>query len=332
MEYFISFVLIILSALFSSLTLGLLSLDTSALRRRAKHGDADAALVNPNREKGNQLLVTLILGYVVVNTTLSIFLGSLASGLVAGVLATGLIVIFGEIIPQAIITRHALYYGAKTIWFTKIVLILFYPVAYPLAKILDWFLGTELPTYYTKSELMDIISEHEESELSQVDADEERIIHGALQFSHLRVREVMTEASEVVQFDENQRLNDAFFAEIKEQGFSRLPVYSGSKGNLVGLLYVQDLIIENENISIKQPEEAFDRRFMTVRPDALLDTVLARMLKHRQHLAIVKNKNQQFLGVISLEDIIEEIIQLEIQDEDDDEWEKISTPPKPPRD
>lgn len=319
MEYIVSLVLIVLSALFSSLTLGLLSLDTASLRRRAKHGDIDAATVFPVREKGNQLLVTLILGNVVVNTTLSIFLGSLASGLVAGVLATALIVVFGEIIPQAIITRHALYYGARTIWFTKLVMVLFYPVAYPLARALDWFLGHELPTYYSKSELMDIISEHEDSEHSQVDADEERIIHGALQFSHMRVREVMTEAEDVVQFDENQRLNDEFFAEVTEQGFSRLPIYSGEKGNIVGLLYVKDLLVEDEHISIKQTEEAFDRQFLVVRPDDLLDAVLGKMLKTRQHLAIVRTKNRQFLGVISLEDIIEQIIQSEIEDEDDDE-------------
>ena len=319
MEYIISIVLIVLSALFSSLTLGLLSLDTNTLRRRAKHGDIAAAKVYPIRVKGNQLLVTLILGNVVVNTTLSIFLGTLASGLVAGILATGLIVVFGEIIPQAVITRHALYYGAKTIWFTRVVMVAFYPVAFPLAKLLDWFLGTELPTYYSKSELMDIISEHEDSEHSQVDADEERIIHGALQFSHLRVREVMTEADRVVQFDENQRLNDDFFAVITEEGFSRLPIYSGEKGNIVGILFVKDLLVEDDDISIKQTEEAFDKKFMVVRPDQLLDVVLAKMLKRRQHLAIVKSKNDQFLGVISLEDIIEEIIQLEIEDEDDDE-------------
>ncbi|MEN9920953.1 MAG: Magnesium and cobalt efflux protein CorC [Candidatus Parcubacteria bacterium] len=321
MEYIISAVLIALSALFSSLTLGLLSLDANSLRRRAKHGDAAAAKVYPVRFKGNQLLVTLILGNVVVNTTLSIFLGSLASGLVAGVLATSLIVIFGEIIPQAVITRHALYFGAKTIWFTRTVLFIFYPIAYPLSKALDHFLGSELPTIYSKRELMEIISEHEDSEHSQIDADEERILHGALLFSHMRVREAMTPAERVVLFDENQKLNDDFFEEVAEQGFSRLPVYSGDKGNIVGMLYVKDLLVEDEDISIKETEEAFDRNFIVVRPDQLLDAVLAKMLKTKQHLAIVKSKNGQFLGVISLEDIIEEIIQQEIEDEDDDEDE-----------
>ena len=243
MEYLISTVLVLLSGLFSGLTLGLLSLDTQSLRRRAKHGDKDAAIIYPIREKGNLLLATLLLGNVAVNTTLSIFLGTIASGVVAGFIATGLIVVFGEIIPQAVISRYALWFGAKTIWFTKIAIVLAWPVAYPIAKALDYFLGSELPVVYSRSELMDIISEHEDSEHSTIDEDEERIMHGALQFSHLSVREVMTPSERVVSFDENQRLNDEFFEEVYEHGYSRLPVYSGDKENIVGVMYVKDLIV-----------------------------------------------------------------------------------------
>lgn len=326
MEYFISTVLVILSGLFSGLTLGLLSLDTQSLRRRAKHGDKDAAVIYPIREKGNQLLATLLLGNVAVNTTLSIFLGSIASGLVAGLIATGLIVIFGEIVPQAVISRHALWFGARTIWFTRITMLLAAPVAYPIAKALDHFLGSEVPMVYSKKELMDIISEHEESEHSTIDEDEERIMHGALQFSHLAVRDVMTPAERVVSFDENQRLNAEFYEQVYEHGFSRLPIYSGEPSNIVGVMYVKDLIVEDEDISIKETEDAFDKKYLTVRAGDLLDGVLARMLKTRQHLAIVRNQNKRFVGVITLEDIIEEIIQQEISDEDDEDPVELVVP------
>lgn len=319
MEYLISTVLVVLSGLFSGLTLGLLSLDSNSLRRRANHGDAEAAIIYPIREKGNLLLTTLLLGNVAVNTTLSIFLGSIASGIVAGIIATALIVILGEVVPQAVISRHALWFGSRTIWFTRLAIVVAYPIAYPIAKALDYFLGSELPTTYSRRELMDIISEHEDSEHSTIDADEERIIHGALQFSRMRVREVMTDAEAVVSFDENQRLTDEFLFEINEHGYSRLPIYSGDRTNIVGILYVKDLIVEDDHISIKDTEEAFDRKFLTVGAGDLLDAVLGKMLKTRQHIAIVKNRNKQFVGVISLEDIIEEIIQHEIEDEDDDE-------------
>lgn len=319
MEYLISTVLVVLSGLFSGLTLGLLSLDTQSLRRRAKHGDKDAAVIYPIREKGNQLLATLLLGNVAVNTTLSIFLGSIASGLVAGLIATGLIVVFGEIVPQAVISRHALWFGAKTIWFTRITMFLAAPVAYPIAKTLDHFLGSEVPTFYSKKELMDIISEHEESEHSTIDEDEERIMHGALQFSHMAVRDVMTPAERVISYDENQRLNAEFYEQVYAHGFSRLPIYSGDQTNIVGVMYVKDLIVEDEDISIKETEDAFTKKYLVVRASDLLDSVLARMLKTRQHMAIVRNQNKRFVGVITLEDIIEEIIQQEISDEDDED-------------
>ena len=317
-DYLISVVLVVLSGLFSGLTLGLLSLDTQTLRRRAKHGDREASIIYPVRQKGNLLLTTLLLGNVAVNTTLSIYLGSIASGLVAGVMATALIVVFGEIIPQAVISRYALWFGARTIWFTRFVIVLLFPIAYPIAKILDYFLGSELPTTYSHKELMDIISEHEHSEHSALDADEERIMHGALRFSHLHVQEVMTPAEKVVSFDENKRLTADFFEVVNDSGFSRLPVYSGDPNNIIGILFVKDLIVEDDHITIKETEEAFEREFVTVRPSELLDSVLAKMLKSRHHMAIVRNRSQRFVGVITMEDIIEEIIQQEIVDEDDE--------------
>jgi metal transporter CNNM len=319
MEYLIATALVVLSGLFSGLTLGLLSLDTQSLRRRARRADRAAQVILPVRERGNQLLTTLLLGNVIVNTTLSIYLGSIASGLVAGVIATALIVVFGEIVPQAVISRHALWFGSRTIWFTRIVMVLLAPVAYPMSRLLDWMLGNELPRTYSTNELMDIISEHEQSPESSIDADEKRIIHGALQFSHRTVREVMTPAAQVVSYPLTTQLSDAFFNELNEHGFSRVPVTDASQSNcVVGVLYVKDLIVEDERISIAETTEAFETEYLTVRPSDLLDAVLGRMLTTRNHLAIVENRNGVFLGVISLEDIIEEIIQQEIEDEDDE--------------
>jgi metal transporter CNNM len=91
------------SALFSGLTLGLLSLSPQELKRKMELGSREAALIYPLREKGNQLLVTLLIGNVLVNSMFSIFLGNLTSGLIAVVASTVLITLFGEIIPQAVL-------------------------------------------------------------------------------------------------------------------------------------------------------------------------------------------------------------------------------------
>lgn len=319
MEYLISIVLIGFSAMFSGLTLGYFSLDQHSLQRRAKHGDVAAKIIYPIRKKGNLLLATLLLGNVLVNTILSVYLGSIASGIVASIAATSLIFIFGEIAPQAIISRHAMWFGSRLAPVVRLLIILFYPVTKPLAYSLDKLLGDEVPVLYSKTEIMQIVSDHEDSEHSTIDADEERIVHGALQFSHRRVSEVMTPIDQAVILDENQRLTHTFFQELSESGYSRYPVYSGKRTNIVGILYAKDLLTEDDNIALKDTEDAFDTAILRIRPAQFLDVVLGKMLKQKKHLAIVETNNKQAVGVLSLEDIIEEIIQQEIEDEDDAE-------------
>lgn len=319
MEYIISLALIALSALFSGLTLGLLSLDVHALKRQKDLGDKDATIVYEVRKNGNLLLTTLLFGNVAVNTTLSVFLGTIASGVVAGVTATALILIFGEIIPQAVISRYALWFGARTAWIVKILIALTYPITFPIAFVLDRFLGAELPTIYTKHELMQIISEHEDSDESQIDADEERILHGALQFSHMRVHEAMTPADRVVAFACDRVMDGSFREELLETGFSRYPIYRKQPDRIVGILYSRSVLAEDEDTVIEDAEEAFDDSFLKAKPSDFLDILLTRMLRRKQHIAIVLDDAGLSVGVITLEDIIEEIIQHEIEDEGDAE-------------
>lgn len=242
MIYLLTLFLICCSAIFSGLTLAYFSLDIHSLRRRAKAGDPQALVIYPLRARGNLLLTTLILGNVVVNTILSVYLGSLTSGIFASILATTLIFIFGEIGPQALFSRHALAFGSAFAPITRFLIIIFYPIAFPVAYTLDKLLGHAMPTMYSHSELMEIVSEHEDSEHSAIDEDEERIIHGALRFSHLKVREVMTPIEKVVMFDENQTLTDNFFESVNDAGYSRFPIYSGNKTNVVGILFAKDLL------------------------------------------------------------------------------------------
>lgn len=318
MEYLITLFLIAGSATFSGLTLGFFTLDPQTLKRKAAAGDKKAVAIYPVRIKGNQLLTTLLLGNVIVNTALSIYLGSVAGGLTAGIIATVAIFLFGEIIPQAAFSRHAMTVGALAVPLVKFLMVILSPVTWPISTILNKVLGDELPTVYSHLELMEIISEHEQSEHSQIDADEKRIVQGALKFSHTTVREVMTEADAVTMYEAGQRLTTELLTNMNANGFSRYPIYQGDNTNIIGVLYVKDLIIEEADIPIIDTKEAFESSVLLVRAGEKLDVVLGKMLKSKQHLAIVRNKSGQFQGVISLEDIIEEIIQEEIEDEDDD--------------
>ena len=315
MAYVVSIVLILFSALFSGLTLGLMGLDKHELERKVKLGDKSAKKVYRVRRRGNLLLTTLLLGNVGVNAILSIFLGSIATGVVAGFAAIALIFIFGEILPQAVISRHALAFGARTAWLVRIIIVLLYPVCGPIAWALDKMLGREMPTLYSRGELLSIIKEHGSSGESEIDRDEERIMKGALTFSKKKVKDVMTPKSiiKIVHLDE--KLDDKLMNRLKNTGHSRVPVYNKTKDDVVGVLHVKDLVGHcsyNEKVSDIQRKS-----IEKVNVSAELDDVLNKFLQTRNHLFIAVNKKGKVEGLISIEDILEEIVGREIVDESD---------------
>ena len=137
--------LLALSGLFSGLNLGLMSLtphDLTVIQEAGTPNDRKyAKRIYPVRKHGNFLLCTILLGNVLVNSTTTLLLDTLISGGMAIAGATFAIVIFGEIIPQAICSRHGLKIGSQTIVLTKIFMIVTCVVAYPLSKLLDIILG-----------------------------------------------------------------------------------------------------------------------------------------------------------------------------------------------
>ncbi|HHD92126.1 MAG TPA: DUF21 domain-containing protein, partial [Candidatus Portnoybacteria bacterium] len=305
LNYLIVVFLILLSGLFSGLTLGLLSLDKNELKRKVSLGDKEAEKVYSVRKRGNLLLCTLLLGNVGVNSALAIFLGSITSGFVAGLIATGLIVIFGEIIPQATFARHALKIGAKTTWLVKFFIFVLFPFSWPIAWSLDKVLGEEMQTIYSKNELMKIVEEHKRMEESDVDADEERIVKGALSFSDKKVESIITPRSIVYLLNENVVIDKNLLEEIKRKGVTRIPVYRDSIDNIIGVLYSKDLI----NIKLRTKAKNVYRKenLIVVSKDLKLDKLLNIFIKNKAHLACVTNEYGEFEGVVTLEDVVEEI-------------------------
>ncbi|MCK4649824.1 DUF21 domain-containing protein [Candidatus Pacearchaeota archaeon] len=307
-------ILVSLSGLFSGLTLGLLGLDKTELERKIKLGDKKAKKVYSVRKRGNLLLCTLLLGNVAVNSAIALFLGSIANGVFAGVIATGLIVIFGEIIPQATVSRYALTVGAKTVWIVKGLIFILYPICWPIAKVLDKILGEEMPTIWSRHELEEIIRLHEDSSKSSIDSDEEKIILGALSFSKKNVEDVMTPRIVVFSLEVDAILTEEILKNIKDSGFTRIPIYKKKIDNLVGILYSKDLVGVKKGAKVK---DIYRTNLLEVTNKKNLDSVLNQFIKERIHLAIVFNRYKEFVGIITMEDIIEEILRKEIVDEDD---------------
>ena len=317
MDIIIVTALVLLSGCFSGLTLGFFSLNLTSLERKMKLGDKRAKKVYPIRKNGNLLLCTLLLGNVAVNSAMAIFLGNIATGVVAGLVSTGLIVVFGEIIPQAVFSRFALSLGAKTVWLVKLFIFILYPIAKPLAWGLDKALGEELGTIWSKKEIEEIIRYHEDNVDSEIDADEERILLGALAFSDKKAEMIATPKSVVYTIPNNSIIDQELIKTIQDNGFSRIPVYDiENTEDIIGIVIIRDLlgIDINAGESIKKYVRS---EVLSIKKDMHLDDLLNHFLANKKHIACLYNEFSTFVGVITLEDILEEILRAEIIDESD---------------
>ncbi|EGC36866.1 hypothetical protein DICPUDRAFT_97440 [Dictyostelium purpureum] len=325
-------VLVSISGLFAGLTLGIMSLDITGLEIIIASGTPKeskyAKIIYPVRQRGNLLLCTLLLGNVGVNALLSIFLADLTSGFVGFILSTVIIVIAGEIIPQAACSRYGLAVGAHTIYIVYLFIFLFFPFAYPISKTLDWILGNEMGTIYSRQQLkklLDIHSAHaNESGVSRSDVT---MLTGVLDFAHKKVSQVMTPLDKVYSVDIDSILDYNTITLILERGHSRIPVFEKTKSNITGCLYIKDLALINpaDKVPLRTIVNLYKRQLVKTWDDTSLDQMLTEFKTGRSHMAIVHKVNNEGegdpfyenLGIICLEDIIEEILQDEILDEND---------------
>lgn len=182
----ISTALVFTGGIFAGLTLGLMGLDELRLRVLAECGEerdrinAGKVLALLNRGR-HWVLVVLLLCNVVVNESLPIFLDSaIGGGIAAIVISTVVIVIFGEIIPQAVCVRYGLSIGAACAPGVLCLMWLFAPIAWPIAKLLDRVLGHKTKFKYSKTELQYLLELHREGE-DALTSEEYTILHGIIQ-------------------------------------------------------------------------------------------------------------------------------------------------------
>ena len=303
------------------MTIGMFSLSAFELKRKADLGDAEAELVYPIRARGNELLVGLLIGNVLVNSALTVVLDSVLPGstAIAGIftviIATVLITLFGEILPQAFLKQNGLKFGALIAPYLTWYLEFMRPFSGRLGFLLDKTVGSDAPTVYSTDELVRILEEHEESDDSDIEADEIAIVRNVLNFGDKLVHDVMTPKSVVTAIDKDEILSPAVLKELHESGHSRFPVYDGDLNNIIGTLYLRDLIDTNKHS--QTAGKAMDRRMYFVNESKELDHALNAIIKTQHHLFIVVNEFKEMVGIVTIEDIIEEIMGREIIDEFD---------------
>lgn len=365
-------VLLCLSALFSGCTLGLLSLDKTDLEVVMASGSPKeqhmASVIYPLRRHGNQLLVTLLLGNVSVNSLISILLADLTDGVIGFVISTMVIVLLGEIAPQASFQRHALLVGSKVTGIIKVFFYFFFVLSWPVAKFLDWMLGQEVGTVYNKRELRTLMDIHlQHSAETGITRQETVIMNGALLLQEKRVKDVMVPIKDAFVLSADTVLDADCVDRIWQTGHSRIPVFDsvGPVTRFIGYMMVRDFSLltnavssatassSTSSLALEAPAvaaalgapaaasasssasftahqfcELYGRKPFHVRGS---DTCMSTLQKFRggvSHLALVHASDDLLpqdesvegspvIGILTMEDVLEELLQEEIVDETD---------------
>ncbi|NNC90110.1 MAG: DUF21 domain-containing protein [Akkermansiaceae bacterium] len=182
------------SAMFSGLNLGFFSVGRLRLEAEAEGGNKSALKILRLRKDANFLLCTILWGNVSVNVLLALLSDSVMTGVAAFVVSTVGITMFGEIIPQAYFTRHAMRMGSLLAPVIRIYQVLLFVVAKPSALLLDGWIGEEGPSFLRERDMEIILRKHIREEDSEIGATEGR---GALNFLSLDDRKISTEGAEI---------------------------------------------------------------------------------------------------------------------------------------
>ncbi|GAV52203.1 hypothetical protein ZYGR_0AG01940 [Zygosaccharomyces rouxii] len=322
----ISSFLVVLGGVFAGLTLGLMGQDEVYLKVISTSGSpkerklASKVLSLISRGK-HWLLVTLLLSNVITNETLPIVLDRcLGGGWQAVASSTVLIVVFGEIIPQSVCVKYGLEIGAFFTPFVQVLMYVMLPVAYPIAVLLDNILGEDHGTMYKKSGLKTLVTLHRTMGVERLTQDEVTIISAVLDLKEKEVQEIMTPIENVFTMSADRILDERTVQEIFDSGFSRIPIYLPNEPtNFIGMLLVRVLISYD-------PEDALPVSHfpLATLPETAPTTSCLNILNYFQegksHMCVVSKdlgSATGAIGVLTLEDVIEELIGEEIVDESD---------------
>jgi len=230
-----------------------------------------------------------------------------------------------------------LFVGAKSLPLVCIFMVVCFPIAFPIALILDKLLGAEPSGAYTRHQLVSLINTNATNPDSDITKEDLKIVGGALCYKDHGVEGIMTPADCIFSLPDTEILNSETILSILKAGHTRIPIHSGKPENIVAVLFCKDLlgIGFERQLSIKTVIDAFDatNRVRRVPRGMKLNVALDICKKERRHMLVVVDNpsspvdstsqedpvlaNALAVGICTVEDIIEDIIQEEIVDEDD---------------
>jgi metal transporter CNNM len=305
-----------IAALCSGLNVAFMSLNLADLRRKAKLGSTYAKWLLPLRKNAHLTLAAILLTNVAAASITPLVIDSRLSGVWAVVITTLSLTIFAEIMPQALFAQNALLWTGRLVWLLRLMIIITYPIAKPIQLMLDRMFKKATHSLHTRHELGLLVAEHLGSKDSELDEDEVEIIKGALQLSEKKVGTIMTPIEKVYSLSPFTLIDDRLIDEIKATGHSRIPVFNSQKTICFGVILVKELVDIDFDEHPPRVDELVLHPTQLVGAGTALDTMFRKFISAQTHLIPVE-KDDVIVGIVTIEDLLEEILGHEIEDESD---------------
>ncbi|MFY9494728.1 MAG: hemolysin family protein [Limnochordia bacterium] len=320
--------LLFMSAFFSATETAFTSFNSVRMKNTASNGDAKAALVLRLAENFDRVLTTLLIGNNIVNISMAsigVLIFTRSFGDIGVTISTAvitiLVLVFGEILPKTFAKespeRFAMF-AAPTV---RVLTVIFAPLngffAWGKDRITSTFNVAAEEKGITEEELLTIVEE------AQIDGgineEEGDLIRSVIEFDDLEVVDIVTPRVDVVAASESASTEE-ILAIFRDTGYSRLPIYRESVDNIIGVIHQKDF--HNEVAYAKMPLETIIKPAIFVTESMKISTLMRQLQQHKSHIAIVTDEFGGTLGIVTMEDIIEELVG-EIWDEHDEVVEEI---------
>ena len=318
--------LVACSAFFSASETAFSSLNQIRLKSRAEDGDASAARVLAMAEKYDKLLSTILIGNNIVNIAAASIgtilftraLGAERGATMSTIVLTIVVLIFGEVTPKSLAKEMPETVATAVSPMLNLLMVLFTPLTWLFSqwkRLLGHFVHSTEEDTITEGELMTMVSEAEND--GELTDRESELIRSAIEFDDVEVEEILTPRVDVVAVEDNTSL-DEVAQTFAESGYSRLPVYHDTIDNIIGVVHEKDFYLARLKKETSLEELVKPTLYTT--GSTQISQLLRILREQHHHLAVVVDEYGGTEGIITLEDILEELVG-EIWDEHDEATE-----------
>uniref|UniRef100_UPI003FED6D0D HlyC/CorC family transporter n=1 Tax=Faecalibacterium prausnitzii TaxID=853 RepID=UPI003FED6D0D len=316
-------ILVGFSAFFSASETAFSSLNQIRLKSRAEDGDSSAARVLNMAEQYDKLLSTILIGNNIVNIAAASIgtilftrmLGAERGATVSTIVLTIIVLIFGEVTPKSLAKEMPEKVATAVSPFLALLMALMTPLTWLFTqwkKLLGHFVHSGEADTITEGELMTMVSEAEND--GELTDRESELIRSAIEFDDVEVEEILTPRVDVVAVEDDIPLEE-LAQTFAESGYSRLPVYHGTIDNIIGVVHEKDFYIARLKKATKIDDLVVPTLYTT--GSTQISQLLRTLREQHHHLAVVVDEYGGTEGIITLEDILEELVG-EIWDEHDE--------------